>query len=407
VDLLQSDPSPRRARPRTGRARSRPAPDSPGLTALRALVGSFSFAEIERRASAGLEAVWGGSSWEAPLLHACGVVPVAMSELWREHSREAEAVGEAALQIPSEFCSMVKVVAGRLHLRGSGTIRRIVHFGGGCEPMGIALELMRREGYDVHTIEGAHAFRAADKRPEAVALLAGELDRAARWLTGGPVDEARLAGELRRKNALLRKLRRVLVLRRVDPGHLPSVATVQLINGSSHFYGDAAEYERILDLLVAELEAATPAPPGAYVPLVLAGGMIAPGLLEVIEEARGAVVGWLLVGTRDYREDVPPLESLAHHVLDAQANGELGEGAGSSAARRRHRVEELVSETGARGVVSTAVTGCPYASIAQQFERAHFKALGIPFIGLEADVHRERPSEEQITRVRTFMEMLP
>jgi hypothetical protein len=39
-------------------------------------------------------------------------------------------------------------------------------------------------------------------------------------------------------------------------------------------------------------------------------------------------------------------------------------------------------------------------------ERTHFKKLGVPFIGLETNVHKERPSEEQIMRVRTFMEML-
>ena len=53
---------------------------------------------------------------------------------------------------------MIKVVAGRLHLRTSQNIRRIIHFGGGCEPMGLAIEMMKREGYDVHCIEGVHAF---------------------------------------------------------------------------------------------------------------------------------------------------------------------------------------------------------------------------------------------------------
>ena len=66
----------------------------------------------------------------------------------------------------------------------------------------------------------------------------------------------------------------------------------------------------------------------------------------------------------------------------------------------------MVSETASKGVISTATTGCPYASIVQQMERTHFKKLGVPFIGLETNVHKERPSEEQIMRVRTFMEML-
>jgi benzoyl-CoA reductase/2-hydroxyglutaryl-CoA dehydratase subunit BcrC/BadD/HgdB len=42
----------------------------------------------------------------------------------------------------------------------------------------------------------------------------------------------------------------------------------------------------------------------------------------------------------------------------------------------------------------------------QQLERDHFKQLGIPLIALETDVHREPPTEEQIMRVKAFIEML-
>jgi hypothetical protein len=55
---------------------------------------------------------------------------------------------------------------------------------------------------------------------------------------------------------------------------------------------------------------------------------VSPSILNVIEESNGAILGWILVGTVDYREDIPPLESLAHYLLDAQARGELGEGRG-------------------------------------------------------------------------------
>ena len=385
---------------------SAPSP-TPGLKALQELVASFSFDQIERRAEAGLQAVWGGATWEAPLIYACDTVPIAMAELWRERSREAEAVGESELQIPSEFCSMVKVVAGRLHLRTAKTIRRILHFGGGCEPIGMVLEMLRRKGYDVLTIESVHAFRAEDKRPEVLRILSEEFERIAQWLTGKPVDRDRLAEELHKKNRLLGKLRKLLDLRKSAPLSLTSVPTSQLLNGSSHCYGNPQKYLRVLDLLIAELEIASLSPPqDRFVPLVLAGGAVSPSILQVIEESRGAILGWILVGTVDYREDVPPLESLAHYLLDAQARGELGEGAGASATFRRHRIESLVSETASKGVVSTATTGCPYASIVQQMERTHFKKLGVPFIGLETNVHKERPSEEQIMRVRTFMEML-
>ena len=382
-------------------------PSTSGLKALQELVASFSFDQIERRAEAGLQAVWGGSTWEAPLIYACDTVPIAMAELWRERSREAEAVGESELQIPSECCSMVKVVASRLHLRTAKTIRRVLHFGGGCEPIGMVLEMVRRSGYEVLTIEGVHAFRAEDKRPEVLRILSEEFERIAQWLTGKPVDRDRLAEELQKKNRLLGKLRKLLELRKSAPLYLTSVPTSQLLNGSSHCYGNPQEYLRVLDLLIAELEVASLSQPkDRFVPLVLAGGAVSPSILQVIEESKGAILGWILVGTVDYREDVPPLESLAHYLLDAQARGELGEGAGASATFRRHRIESLVAETRSKGVISTATTGCPYASIVQQMERTHFKKLGVPFIGLETNVHKERPSEEQIMRVRTFMEML-
>ena len=45
-------------------------------------------------------------------------------------------------------------------------------------------------------------------------------------------------------------------------------------------------------------------------------------------------------------------------------------------------------------------------SIVQQFERTHFKKLGIPTVTLESTVHKEPPTEKQIMKVKTFIEML-
>ncbi len=105
-------------------------------------------------------------------------------------------------------------------------------------------------------------------------------------------------------------------------------------------------------------------------------------------------------------ETLPPLESLAHFVLDAQGRGDLGEAVGASVAYRRILVEEEVRKTGARGIISSSITGCPYASLMQQLERDHFSAASVPIVTLETDVHREPPTEEQITRVKAFIEML-
>ena len=120
----------------------------------------------------------------------------------------------------------------------------------------------------------------------------------------------------------------------------------------------------------------------------------------------GAIVGWVYLGTNQYDETLPPLESLAHFVLDAQGRGDLGEAVGASVAYRRILVEEEVRKTGARGIISSSITGCPYASLMQQLERDHFSAASVPIVTLETDVHREPPTEEQITRVKAFIEML-
>jgi hypothetical protein len=39
-------------------------------------------------------------------------------------------------------------------------------------------------------------------------------------------------------------------------------------------------------------------------------------------------------------------------------------------------------------------------------EHDYFKGQGIPIISLESTVHKERPTEEQVMRVKTFVEML-
>jgi len=66
----------------------------------------------------------------------------------------------------------------------------------------------------------------------------------------------------------------------------------------------------------------------------------------------------------------------------------------------------LVRETGARGILSGAVTGCPYGSVVPQLERTHFKNLGILYISLETSVHQDPPTEEKLTRLKAFVEML-
>jgi benzoyl-CoA reductase/2-hydroxyglutaryl-CoA dehydratase subunit BcrC/BadD/HgdB len=381
---------------------------SEGLLALDNLAKAYSFEEIIHQVDQGKSAIWGGMSWEAPLIYACDTIPVRMSELWRKRSHEYEAIGENQFQIPGEYCSMVKALIGSLHLRRDEKIKRILCFGGTCEPIANVLELAKPDGYDVHCIENISAFKPEDRRPEHITFLASELQKVALWLTGLPVDENKLRSEIRKKNLIAGKVRQILDLRLKSPLFLKSRPTLQLLGGSTHYFGNPAEFIRVLDLLIGELAiAAETTEAGPFIPLVLAGGDAGSnGILNVIEESNSVILGWVAFSTGSFREDMPPLESMAHYLLDIQSRGELGEGAGTSAALRRFRIEQIVKSTQSRGIIASAITGCPFGSIVQQIERAYFKQLRIPYLALESNVHKERPSEEQVMRVKTFIEML-
>jgi len=376
---------------------------------LQALKESFNLTAIEKQIGNGKKAIWGGLSWEAPLIYACDIIPVGIAELWRNDSYAAESVAESYFQIPGEFCSMIKAMSGRLHLRAPDPINKIIYFGSTCEPISAVFELAKKDNYDVFCIENVTAFRTEDKRPEVISFLVKELERASLWLNDGKaVDEEKIWFQIKRKNLVSQKIRKILDLRLKAPLYLRSAPTMQLLQGSTHYFGNPERYIALLDIIIDELTEASRIPEErSFIPVVLAGGGAGSlEMLEIIEESGGAVLGWLVADVNDYRTDVPPLESIAHYVLDAQSRGELGEGAGTSATYRRFLAEDIIKKTGAKGIISSAITGCPYGSVVQKTERDYFKGLDIPVISVETNVHKERPSEEQIMRVKTFVEML-
>jgi benzoyl-CoA reductase/2-hydroxyglutaryl-CoA dehydratase subunit BcrC/BadD/HgdB len=385
------------------------AVNSKALVDIEALAKTWTYQEFNRLASEGHSVIWGGSSWEAPLIRACGTIPIPINELWRENSRHSENIAESYFQIPAEFCSMIKAMAGRLHdLKKDTAVRRILHFGSGCEPICMVLEHARKDGFEVYTIDAATAFNPEDRRDELVRFLVKELDKVGIWLTGKPVDQDRLREEIRLKNKVNKKIRRILELRLKNPFYLTAGPTLRILMGGWSYLGNPERYLQILDQAIAELEEAAKTPDNRFhVPVILVGGGTGgPGLINAIEESRGAILGFVIFSTSDFREDVPPLESIAHYLFDAQLKGELGEGAGASATHRHVRVEELLKETGARGIINSIVTACPYASVVQQLERNYFKKQGIPMVALENTVHNEPPTEEQVMKVKTFIDML-
>jgi benzoyl-CoA reductase/2-hydroxyglutaryl-CoA dehydratase subunit BcrC/BadD/HgdB len=382
---------------------------SKAVEELRSLAKTYTFAAIEKLVDKGQSAIWGGGSWESPLIRACDTIPIAFMELWRKDSLKAEALAENYYQIPSEFCSMIKAMIGRLHFKKDDKIKRILYFGSTCEPISMVLEHARHADYELHCIDAVTAFKKEDRREELVKFLVDELQKVAIWLTGKPADEDRVRQEIQLKNRALRKVREILDLRLKAPFYLNSASTAIVLRGAGQYFGQPEKYLKLLDDVIVELkEAAKHHVDRFYIPLVLAGGVAGgPLLLKVIEESRGVILGWVIHSTTDFREDIPPLESIAHYLFDAQLKGELGEGAGASATYRRVRVEELVKKTKARGIISSFITGCPYGSVVQGLEREYFKKRGIAFVSLEHTVHSEEPpTEEQITKVKTFIEML-
>jgi benzoyl-CoA reductase/2-hydroxyglutaryl-CoA dehydratase subunit BcrC/BadD/HgdB len=380
----------------------------PSVAKLLGLWTSYTFHDVEKAVENGKTAIWGGTSWELPLIYACDTIPVGIGELWREDSFATEATAEGHFQIPSESCSRIKTIIGRLHLRkNTEKINRILAFNAVCEPISIVLEMARQEGYDVHLIEAVSTFKEKDKNPEIVRFVTAELQKVAVWLTGKPVDEEKLSFEIRRKNEISAKVKRILALRTKSPLDVPGFAVLLLMLGTFNYFGDPEMFSKLLDQLIADLEEAIKDPdPRPYIPLVLAGAFLGDhSLYKAVGSSHGAIVGWEFT-TREYREDVPPLESVAHFLLDSQLAGQYGEMVGAAVYLRKFHIEDLVKESGARGIISGAVTGCPYGSIVPQLERAHFKNLGIPYISLETSVHREPPTEEQLTRVKAFIEML-
>jgi benzoyl-CoA reductase/2-hydroxyglutaryl-CoA dehydratase subunit BcrC/BadD/HgdB len=383
-------------------------PFSKTVVELGDLARSWNLERIEQLARDGRRAIWGGSAWDSPLLRATDTIGAGIMELWRKDSKRSEQIAESEFQIPSEFCSMIKTMIGRWSLKKEDPIRRILGFSSGCEPIGMVLEHARNEGYEVYTIEGATAFKVGERRDATVKFLANELRKASVWLQGKPVDEDRLAEEIHIKNEALRKVARILDLRLKRPFDIGSLPVMWLLGGTSSFFGNQKKFLEILDRLVAEMEEAVKTPETRpFLPLILAGGP--PGGLsffQLLENAGAVIVGLVLLGTSLYLEDVPPLESLAHYLFESQLRGELGEATGASALLRRRGIEALIEKTGAKGLISSAITACPYASLVQQLERNYFRKKGFPIVALEHSVHNEPATEEQTMKVKAFLEQL-
>jgi benzoyl-CoA reductase/2-hydroxyglutaryl-CoA dehydratase subunit BcrC/BadD/HgdB len=378
---------------------------SPAVTRLLDLSLSY-VDDAEAAARKGSGAAWVMGLWDAPLFYACDTIPVSLTELGRLGSAEANAVAEDHFQFPKETCSMVATLLGEWYMRSASSIKRIVMYNGYCEPLNQAGELIRREGYQLHRIDSVVCPADSDneeRRQQMVRFLTGQLGGTARWLTGKPVDDVRLAHEIRRANRLLRKIRRMLDLRVHNPYYIRSLATMFILMGIGHYFGKPDAYEDMLDLLIEELQTAAvvPAPRGRIVPLAWVGARGQEfGVYKAVDDSGGAILGWYTANPwlADWREDLPPLEAVADYWVNRTAR--------TSWDRRLAGIEQVVERSGARGLLMYMYVGCSFGGIHHEIQRTHFQEKGVPSMSLEGSFQVGPPTGQLLTRVRAFVEML-
>lgn len=361
--------------------------------------------DAERGNQQGQQAAWTQGVFEAPLFYACDTVPMSAIDLGRLSSRDSVQVAEETFDLPKETCSMISVLLGEWQLRRNSSVKRVVAFNNACEPFNMGYELIREQGYDVFRVEGAIRPRHNhDGRFEQmVKFLAGELADLAVWLTGKPLDEEKMAHEIARMNRILGKVRRIMALRLTNPLYIKSLPTMFMLMGSGHYFGKPEAYEAVLDGLISELETAAyvTSPLGKVIPLTWIGARgLEFGVYKAVDDCGGALLSWFTPNPydRNWREDVPPLESMAHFILDYFLVG--------SPVNQIKGIEKMISNSSSQGIFFYHYVGCAFGGIHVEIFREYFRKMGIPSIGLDGCFQVGAPSGQLLTRVRAFIEML-
>jgi benzoyl-CoA reductase/2-hydroxyglutaryl-CoA dehydratase subunit BcrC/BadD/HgdB len=183
---------------------------------------------------------------------------------------------------------------------------------------------------------------------------------------------------------------------------MKTLAIILTLNvGLNNYFGKPEPYEEAIDALIAELEKAPVQEKDlkTVIPLVWGGPTGQEfGVYEAIDQAGGALLGLRSVPFRLYREDLPPLESLARWIYDNSTAG-----AGVYA---RHVLESEVDRLQARGVILYGYIGCSFASVDREMWRRYFHEKGLACINLEGSFQTGAPSGQVLTRVKAFVEML-
>jgi benzoyl-CoA reductase/2-hydroxyglutaryl-CoA dehydratase subunit BcrC/BadD/HgdB len=378
---------------------------SPGINKLFQLALSY-LDDAEAGNRQGKPAAWTTGLMEAPLLYACDTVPMAVYDLGRLGTgADSASVSEDIFDMPKETCSMVSALLGEWYLRRDHSVKKVVALSTVCEPLNMAYEMIKEFGFDIHRVD--QVIRPVHGGPERleqmVKFLASELEDVAVFLTGKPLDQEKMSREIKRLNRLMAKFRRILKLRLANPLYIKSLPVLFLLMGSAHYFGKPAEYEAMLDQLVTELETAEfiPSPLGKIIPLTWVGARgLEFGVYKAVDDLGGALLSWFTPNPydRDWREDIPPLESMARFILDYFVTG--------SPVNQIKYIENMIEESGSKGMFFYTYIGCPYGGLHVELFRDYFHKKGVHSSGLEGSWQVGAPSGQLITRVRAFIEML-
>lgn len=365
--------------------------------------------DAEQASKTGQQVIWSGVPWAQPLIYACDTIPVAFSEMGRISSSEAITVSEDFYQMPAETCSMVKATTGEWHLRkkaGTG-ITRIFGSSSACEPYNLAWEVIRKDGFDVYTADVTYRAPGvkidSGRFEELVQYFKEETLDFIEWLTGKrEFDQEKLRREIKRKNHMMRQVRKIIDLRLKHPFYVKSLAIMYLMNGLGHYFGKPEKYTWVLDTLVEELELAEVREEDQRraIPLVWTGGNGQEfGIYDAIDNANGALLGFVTMPyIKDYKEELDPLEALVRFQLESQMAG--------ASIYRQDVIEQTINKINARGLVLYGYLGCSFGSIQREIYREYFHKKGIASINLEGTFQVGAPSGQILTRVKAFIEML-
>lgn len=352
----------------------------------------------------GHQAVWTQGVFEAPLFYACDTIPVSAIDLGRLSAGNSNEVALKVFDLPKETCSMISVLLGEWYLRKDYSMKKVVAFNNTCEPFNMAYGLIQEKGFDTYHVEGVILPKTNydGRYDELKTFLAKELNDLAIWLTGKQVDEEKMALEIKRMNRVLKKIRKIMELRIKNPLYIKSLPTMFLLMGTGHYYGKPEEFEAVVDELLDELEHADFVKPssGKIIPLTWCGARgLEFGVFKAIDDCDGALLSWYTPNPydKDWREDIPPLESMAEFVLDYFLVG--------TPVNQIKGIEKLLQSVGSKGIFFYHYVGCAFGGIHVEIFRDYFKKKGIPNIELDGSFQIGAPSGQLITRVRAFIEM--